>query len=415
MKTKFFLALSAIALVTSCSNDEVIEMSDSNAIKFSVSSGKMSRVGASSSEENGDIYSASTLPDYFNVWACLNTTKDGTTTSADYIVGDKITKPSTGTSWTNASGIRYWPSASQGKLSFYAHVNAQNFSWTAGSTPVVNDFIVDTDVSKQTDFMYAVQVEKEKPVTGGQVTMNFRHALSQIVFQAKNTNKNLHVVIDKVTICNVAEKGSFTYPTNDTDNQITTANSTINYSDGTWGTWNLGTNPSLKDYSVSFNLVEVKGGEQEGSPATDKIYSLTSANNTSKDFSANAMLLLPQNTTKWTPATSTDITTTKPTGTYFLIDCAIYNVAATSGNVNKSTDVLLWGDATATNKTKPIAIPVEIVWNQGKKYIYTFTFGTGNGGYNPGDSKPVLVPIDFAVTVDDFIPQTEESVNMKTN
>ncbi len=41
-------------------------------------------------------------------------------------------------------------------------------------------------------------------------------------------------------------------------------------------------------------------------------------------------------------------------------------------------------------------------WMQGKKYTYTLIFGEG-GGYTPGPNpEPVLVPIKFEVTVDEF-------------
>ena len=92
--------------------------------------------------------------------------------------------------------------------------------------------------------------------------------------------------------------------------------------------------------------------------------------------------------------------------------CQIYNVAGTT--VNKNTDVCLWGNGGAED----VAIPVALNWEQGKKYIYTFVFGDGNGGYDPDpddpdpDPTPVLVPITFEVTVDDFVPVTEEEVKM---
>ena len=62
-----------------------------------------------------------------------------------------------------------------------------------------------------------------------------------------------------------------------------------------------------------------------------------------------------------------------------------------------------------------VAIPTsDIKWEQGKKYVYTFIFGEGGGYIPPVDpeepdtdpedpGKPVLVPITFQVTVDDFI------------
>ena len=57
----------------------------------------------------------------------------------------------------------------------------------------------------------------------------------------------------------------------------------------------------------------------------------------------------------------------------------------------------------------------------GKKYIYTFVFGEGNGGYDGGadpddpspSEEPVLTPITYTVTVDDFQKGYDEDVEMK--
>ena len=58
-------------------------------------------------------------------------------------------------------------------------------------------------------------------------------------------------------------------------------------------------------------------------------------------------------------------------------------------------------------------------WMQGKKYIYTLIFGEG-GGYKPDPDDPdepdkptpVLVPITFTVTVDEFQDGGEYNLNV---
>lgn len=61
-------------------------------------------------------------------------------------------------------------------------------------------------------------------------------------------------------------------------------------------------------------------------------------------------------------------------------------------------------------------------WEEGKKYTYTFVFGKGHGGYDPDPEDPdpnpddpyvpdpVLVPITFEVSVDEFIPVVGEEI-----
>lgn len=394
MKTKIFIGALAAIMLTACSNDDLTSVNhDGNEIAFNVVTNLSTRAS--------DVYCNNNLPGSFKVWA----TYGGST----YITGDDIVMQNN--KWINTSGTRYWPET--GNVTFFAHTNAgEAFKWNNGA-PTIEDFTVGTDVAAQKDLIYAVKTQGK--TAAGQVTFNFRHALSQVVFQAKNTNKNLYVEIDEVTICKLGEKNTFTYPSQDTDNNIvnhtgTTGSITYNSS---WGTWGELTDSST-NYSVSFAKVAVKGDST--------VKSLTSANETDKEYSSKAMLLLPQTRTAWDINTQKDgegetklsVKPAEQTGTYFLVKCRIYNVANASIGY-QSTDVCLWGGSDGA--TKNAAIPVSINWEQGKKYIYTFVFGDGNGGYDPEpepgpNPEPVLVPITFNVTVDDFVPVTSEDIKM---
>lgn len=374
MKKILFSAAMALVLV-SCAHDEVIEINrDSDEIRFGVVTSAATRAA--------DVYCNTNLPGAFTVYA----NHDGKT----YIDGDLIQK--VGNAWVNQTGVRYWPQ--KGDVTFYAHVNGTGFTWVSGNVPTIKDYTVPTAVAEQKDLLYAV---KSQGRSDNPVTLNFRHALSQIVFQARNTNANLYVEIKGVTICKLGNKNTFTYPTADTDDNIENHEGTtgkIEYNES-WGTWRP-LSGGTENYGVAFDAVEV--------PGDGKDYSLTSENDSDNDeFSSNAMLLLPQTTTAWD-------TTTKPsadtqTGSYFLVDCKICNVA---GDAYASTDIVLWDG--------PVAIPASFTWEQGKKYIYTFVFGDGNGGYdpNPDDPTPVLLPITFNVTVDDFVPVANQDVKMET-
>ena len=98
-------------------------------------------------------------------------------------------------------------------------------------------------------------------------------------------------------------------------------------------------------------------------------------------------------------------------GSYLAVNCKIYNVAGEA--YNSTSDVCLhsgWA-----------VIPVSFDWKPGKKYIYTFVFGEGNGGYEGGEDPdsptpgvtPVLTPITYTVTVDDFQKGYDEDVEME--
>jgi hypothetical protein len=361
MKKILFSAAMALVLV-SCSQDEVIEVNrDGDVIEFGVVANALTRA------EN--IYSSTNLPEEFTVWASYN--------GKTYIDGDVIKKQ--GNSWVNTTAVRYWPELEEGeKLTFYAHVNGGDyFDFVPGVGAGISNYVVPTDVAAHKDLLYATAVANEGPVN-----LHFRHALSQVVFNAKNTNKGLKVVIDGVSVCNLSNENSLLYSSSNTI--------------GPWDDLDGGNT----DYSVTFDQITV------GTGATP----LTSANDDGKTYSSNAMLLLPQKTTAWTPTGNVKPSDASQTGSYFLVKCAISNVA-------DGDETMLWGTKNddGTYVTKEIAIPAAFDWFQGYKYLYTFVFGNGNGGYDPEDNTPVLTPIDFTISVDDFVLVTQPDTPMKTN
>lgn len=382
MKKTVFIVPALLALAAaSCTKSEVLE-SNSGEIRFNVV--------ANSATKAADVYCNNNMPREFMVYAV----SDGKT----YIDGDRIVR--NGSDWENQSGVRYWPETT---VDFYAHVNAGvNFKWDASSAPVIENFSPAPDVADQVDLLYAVKKGESKK--DSHVQLNFRHALSQIVFNAKNTNENLYVEIAGVKVANVGGANTFTYPTTDTDSKFVSHDGTgtlLSTGAGSWAELTSG----AASYEVDFNAVPVVGN--------NKPVDLTTANDSGKEFNSQAMLLLPQTTTAWVPSEDSNTPSENNTGSYFLIDCAIWNVAGTE--VDKYTDVQLWGEG---GNTKELSIPVAFNWEQGKKYIYTLVFGQGNGGYDPDpdpddpDPKPVLVPIDFTVSVDDF--QVEDPIEVES-
>lgn len=376
--------------MASCSQDETIGINhDGDEITFNVV--------ANSATRADDVYCNQNLPDEFYVSAI----SDGKT----YIDKDHVT--SSDGKWTNQSGTRYWPETA---VDFYAHVNGGDaYKWNNGS-PKFEDFTVNNTVGSQVDLLYAVKTNQSK--TNGKVILNFRHALSQIVFQAKNTNANLYVEIAGVSVANVGGTNTFTFPSANTETNIVDHDENADgvYEDGefgsgishdaSWGTWAALTQGTQR-YDVDFGKTSV--------PGNNTLVSLTTKNDAGEEYNSNAMLLLPQNTTAWDPETNPKPAASLGTGSYLLVDCAIFNVAGTD---YAEGDVCLWGEQIDGKwEPKELAIPVAFDWEQGKKYVYTLVFGKGNGGYDPDpdpddpdpeDPDPVLVPITFEITVDDF-------------
>ena len=397
MKKSYLLGALGLLAMASCSQDETIGINhDGDEITFNVVANNATRAA--------DVYCNQNLPKEFYVSAI----SDGKTyIDKDYVTGSNG-------NWTNTSGTRYWPET---PVDFYAHVNGEaSYKWSvdgAGkATAKFENFTVNNTVGSQEDLLYAVKTNQSK--TNGTVNLNFRHALSQIVFQAKNTNENLYVEIAGVSVANVGGTNTFTFPSANTETNIEHNNYDTDgdgvYEDGefgsipydaSWGTWDNLTSRTEK-YDVDFDKTPVEGN--------NTLVSLTTANDAGKEYNSKAMLLLPQKTTAWDPETNPLPGATGNTGSYLLVDCAIFNVA---GDDYADGDVCLWGKPQGSGwTTKELAIPVAFDWQQGKKYVYTLVFGEGNGGYDPNpdpdpdpeDPDPVLVPITFEIEVDEFVP-----------
>ena len=277
---------------------------------------------------------------------------------------------------------------------FYSVSPAENCGGTVSITKdaqKITGFTVATDQSKQVDLLYAVNKNESKANhETSPVSVNFRHALSQIVFKAKNTNENLKVIVKGVKIANIKKAGDFTYPTQATTVQNTEVDGTIVAT--TQGTWsNVST---LEDFSAGMEAAGVTlNGEVE----------------TALDFSnaSGALFMIPQTLTAWDPETEGCLASDD---VYFLLNCQILS--------GTDKDIQVW-PSDADETFAEIAVPAEaITWEQGKKYVYTFVFGEG-AGYEPGEEEnpdPTLVGIGFDVTVDEFIAVTpDQEIEMGTD
>ena len=404
-KKKYFLGAAALLALTACSNDETVDLNqDGNVISFAVTANNPSRAAAN------EVFNNNALPTDFQVWAAYD--------HDNYFSAETYTKQTSG-SYTS-SQTHYWPN--DGKVTFLALRNQSGtLDWTpAGLTDIakLTGFTVAGTAeetvegknyytaSKQTDFIYAL-TSKGKPTDGtpGQVGLNFRHALAQVVFKAKVTNPNLYVEIEGVSVCNAWSKADLTFPyANVTDDNFLKPNEddvptapTNPFLQATWD--NL---QDQTDYTLTFPSVSVAN--------SDGVVNLT-AKGAARQTDRYTLLLLPQNTNAWAvTGGSVQPNPALQDGAYFLVKCKIRNVA--NGTVS---NVYLWG-SDGEDGAKDVAVPASFNWQQGKKYIITFEFGNGNGGYNPEPSTPtpdpVLVPISFTVSVDDFAKGDDQTVPM---
>ena len=354
MKTKFLLGAAALAtLLTACSQDEIID-SQKDGIRFGMTTGNTTRALQS--------YCNNVKPERFNVIA----TNNGTTER--YFTTEAV---QSGSNWV-ADGY-FWP---EQDLDFTAYVNAGNtFHWDEGQGPKFVDFQPAQDAASQVDLLYAKKLKQNRQV----VDLNFRHALSQVVFKAvNNSTTGMKVTISEVVINHLNGQGTFEFPTVNTDanynNHTDIVNGEVNLpGQGTW------TNLSGDNEYTTGNL----GAIEVLNTPTD----LTSVNHAKG--ADRSLILLPQEVEAWKPETNQDA------GAYFKM------------KVKFEKD----GKTIYDNYAY---IPVNISWKQGVRYIYTFTFADGNNGgwTDPTNPDPVLSAISFDVTTDDFVPAEGNNVPM---
>lgn len=432
MKKIIFGAMAAAALLA-CSKEQVIEQNRANdEIGFSVVAENQTKAAA--------VYDSNNKMGGFSVAATYN--------NSWYFQKDTIVHQNS--AWVNQTTTRYW--SADGKHDFYAISNGTMTLAGPTDKPKVVDFTPATTVADQKDLLYAVAADKEK--SNDPVMLNFRHALSQIEFKAKNTNSKLYVKISGVQVGQAYGKATFTYPlTSTTEEDVV----------GDWTDYDTPTN-----YTVTFSPVGVAGNNNAVglTLSTDEDGNPTDV--------TNSMLLIPATTVAWIPTTdggnngegtegnipeqggqlpsgpegpadegeegddggfdnndgddegkmeesvpefamrrynTASAGASDVTGSYLAVKCQIYNVA---GTAYADTDVCIYEGWAM--------IPAEFEWAQGNKYIYTFVFGEGDFGYNAGngdtpttpDGEKVLTTMDYNVKVESFVePDDETDMNMR--
>ncbi len=344
MKKNLTLAILFVALF-SCSKESTIQ-TEKDIIGFST----YSPISKGVAIANNDEFQKS--GNKFGVTAFISTVDIDSTYLGETSKGETVTSYDGSWTYTNT---KYWPAGSE-TLDFYAYTPFENTNRVA--TPEFSkangmgftNYEVNTDVSKQEDFMYAFAKNQSKTTASSGVSMQFKHAMSQVHFTAKTVG-SLRVKIESITLHNINSKGNFTLK-----------------DAGVWS-----------DPSIQTNFVATLQNTNTEINNSQTVLTNKAAGN------ATVMMLMPQAITKWdianSIATNDGVSGTK--GAYLKISCKIYDAV---GNT------YFLGAADAYGKTY---IPFESTWEQGKIYTYNLIFG---GGYN-ANGEPILSPITFTTDV----------------
>lgn len=362
MKTKLScLGLAALALA-SCSSDELIEVNDGPAINFSVVTNKATRA-----EVKKDNLTK------FKVWAYKTTGKSKT-----FLSNIECTR--SGNDWKLNGGTMFWPEET---LNFYMLASSELAEGTtttiAPSMSAESQTVAYTAGAGDVDMVYAVCKNKTKEAhIAKPVNVNFRHALSQIAFQVANINPNLKITVTGIKVVGVNNSGTYSL----TDAADTYPNASGDKGEGAWAVTNNGEDArKAVSYTAYTNETGIVLEGVSDKPAG----------------AGSSLFLVPQTLPTWTVQNDNDGTFSVTGGTARIeVTCTIEQL------VGDGSYTVIWNG--------PVTISLQggtgNKWLEGKKYVYTLTFGDGAGydNTNPDDPKPAIVPIKAKVDVEEFTP-----------
>ena len=351
MKRNLLYALTAVAMLTGCAKNDVVDSEinkEGNLIGFSTYK-NISR--GNPVDDNNEFQ---TENNNFGVTAFIDDKESpymGTVDKGIEIVSD-------GSKWTyaNAADQAYWPTNNE-ELDFYAYAPYNNTAIKASFSNaggLILTYTVPATEAEQVDLMYASALDQSKPAENNSVTLPFKHALTQVNFKigTKTTNLKVDVEANGIQIHNLKNSGTFS-----TNNE----------------TWTL-TDDATAEYTVTSE--EVLEASYYGN---DQSQYTTIGN------ADNALMLLPQRF----EAKSEELTD----GAYLTISCKIYQVLA-----DGETKVYLHGsESEYKNITVGISSKKEEteIWERNKKVTYNLLIGAVGS---------ILKPIEFETTVKDWIP-----------
>lgn len=361
MKTKDLSMLLAGLFLIGCSADEEIanvSTSESNAISFNV-------VSNNPQTKATMINNSTDLQQYpFKVYAFRNGTAYGDEDGIEIKYNDSKWD------YVNPSKLLYWPHVDS--VDFYAvspveeHLMHYSCNIQSNNQTLTYYFVSDeyadenssTNLGDHMDVMYAIAKGARKTDYSGVVKLQFKHALSQVVFKAKKNDPNIHVQIKGIKLWNVPSFGTFSFPSE--ENPL--------------GSWDSSQAPKAT-YTVGMDQESVM-------VATSDVATNISEN--------KPLLVIPCTLEKWertTPAKDPD----QPNA-FLQIECKIWKG---SGD-DVHSFVPQEGGSGEYGYTY---VPFGATWEPGKRYVYTLVFG---GGYTETGEEIDIVPITFEANVDEW-------------
>ena len=270
MKKSFLMLGLAVAALSSCTNDEVIDMNQSNqkAIGFESFVNKGTRTIGETTTPTIVGEAISGLNKFY-VYGYHGTTPDfnGTTVNGSVVTGAMV--------WNHTDATRYWADDTY-YFAAYANGNSadplQNVSF-ASQKLTIPDYTVTYTTAADTktttdapDLVAAIKEEIGTKQREAKVNFTFKHLLTKIKFHIVNNNtQGLTVDITNVVVSNVKNIGTFA----------------STYSNGNW-------EPAQTDWTPSGNAVT------NFIPITAKSLAVSNANDTDDEVTSDEFYVIPQ-------------------------------------------------------------------------------------------------------------------------
>ncbi len=383
MKKNYWIFAAAAVAFAACSNDDTITVNqgieEANTINFStIVEGQTRAAGITTANLTSFYVTAKRGSDIYFGATPVQFAKDGETTS--YRSATKY----------------YWPS--EGKLDFYAFAPAAGTGSTITRTDSTSFSVTPAAApASQQDFVYGVVRQQDKTTGGTGVALNFRHAMSNVIIQLKNSSTDKKVTVADVAIGYILPTGAF-HPVFKTaeGNQI--------------GFCTNGTNISNVTAATESNYYIVPGAWTASGDRTSYTQTATTTsytNNTAVTPLPADMILVPQalqNAGTYSAATA---------GSGFNGACITVQV-----KIQDAQDHYLAG--TASNFVTAMWPLAVATWLPGHKYTYTLDLA-GGGYYTTNqdaseDLDPILENAEIfflSPTVDTWIEAT--GINVPAN
>lgn len=188
MKKSIILILLATLAMVSCNKDYVVHKNNGSKIEIRTAI---------------DTRATEIKEDDLNSFSVTALYEDGLT-----YFEDTFTREDANSIYFVSDKDYYWPADED--LTFIAYYPTMDNVTINGEEKVITGYTPDADIAKQIDFITAVKKANIEDSADG-VALEFKHQLSQIEVNGKNTNKGYTIKVKAIRLKNVAKSGNFDF------------------------------------------------------------------------------------------------------------------------------------------------------------------------------------------------------------